>query len=137
MGSTCYLSYFILLLIFVEHSLAHLNFVTVQNNVSIGGLTPYFQREVSSNIKCHLMCEKTPDKCCYVEFKEQDNILTCSLYDFVGNINKHLTSSPRSQISAPRQIPQMDCLDWRRLGYTKDGVYYINFYGYRRKVFVI
>ena len=29
----------------------------------------------------------------------------------------------------------MDCLDWRRLGYNQDGVYYINFNGYRRKVF--
>ena len=127
---------FLLFLTFgLDFLLARLNFQTVQKDALFTGLTPYLQREISSNIKCHLLCQQTPDKCCYVGFKEQDNILTCSLYDFVGNINKHLTSSPRSQISAPRQNPQMDCLDWHRLGYTKDGVYYINFYGYRRKVF--
>ena len=124
MAAIWHFSLFNLVFIFVEHSLAHLNFQTVQKDASIIGLTPYLQRKVSSNIKCHLMCQQTQDKCCYVEFKEQNNILTCSLYDFVGNINKHLTSSPGSQISAPRQNPQMDCLDWHRLGYTKDGIGY-------------
>ena len=119
----------------VEYLAARMTFQTVQQDKALNGLTPYVKQKVLSRITCHLLCQQSPDKCCYIQFQKQNDEMICSLYDFVGDINKHLSAAPGSVISSPKANPQMDCLDWRRLGHTQNGVYYINFYGYRRKVF--
>ncbi|XP_066934896.1 microfibril-associated glycoprotein 4-like [Clytia hemisphaerica] len=112
-----------------------MRFESVKDGFSITGLEPYLKETMTSPIKCYMLCQRSPDKCCYVELTKFGDSLTCALFDFTGDLNMHLTPSSGSSISAPKGNPQMDCLDWRRLGYTKDGVYYINFNGYRQKVF--
>ncbi|XP_066925233.1 angiopoietin-1-like [Clytia hemisphaerica] len=125
-----------ILLLYVDYMVCQMRFQLIQDGNEIAGLQPYRKETMSSKSKCYLMCQQTPGQCCYVQLvHQQDGQWICSLYEFVGDINKHLSPSPGSVISAPKANPQMDCLDWLRLGYTKDGVYYINFNGYRRKVF--
>ena len=135
MGKICPL--LLILLLYVDFLVCNMTFQTVQEGKEVFGLQHYRKETISSQSECYLMCHQTPGQCCYVQLvhQKQDDQWICILFDFVGDINKHLSPSPGSLISAPKANPQMDCLDWRRHGYTKDGVYYINFHGYRRKVF--
>ncbi|XP_066925234.1 microfibril-associated glycoprotein 4-like [Clytia hemisphaerica] len=127
----------LILLLYVDYMVCQMRFQLIQDGNEIAGLQPYRKETMSSKSRCYLMCQQTPGQCCYVQLvhQQEDGQWICSLYEFVGDINKYLSPSPGSVISAPKANPQMDCLDWLRLGYTKDSVYYINFNGYRRKVF--
>ena len=121
----------VLILLFgVDSLICLMRFQPIQEGKEITGLQPYRKETISFRSKCYLMCQRTPGQCCYVQLvlQQQEGQWVCSLYDFVGDVNKHLSSSPGSVISAPKANPQMDCLDWRRLGYTKDGVTEINRY---------
>lgn len=122
------------LLLRIEHQYARMIFQTVGEHVTINGLQHFLKQNVHEKLKCYMLCQRNPDRCCLVQAEKQMKNWACTLYDYVGNVEIYLKDSPGTLVLTP-QANQMDCLDWLRQGYTKDGVYYINLQGLKKKVF--
>ena len=113
-------------------------FQTVQDNVIVDGIEPFFNENVENRLKCYAICQRTPDKCLFVEVLQlQEAVWSCKLFEFTnGNIKDHLKPAltcTTSTVATPTL--KRDCLDLLYNGFNKDGVYYIGFTGSPRKVF--
>ena len=89
-------------------------------------------------MKCYAICQRTPDKCPFVEVSQlQVDVWSCKLFEHVnGKIKDYLKSKlPGTTTTVATQTLKRDCLDLLNNGFNKDGVYYIGFTGSPRKVF--
>ena len=115
-------------------------FQTVQDNVVIDGIEPFFNQNVDNKLKCYAICQRTPDKCLFVEVSQlQTDVWSCKLFEFTNgkNIKDHLkpTSPDTSTTTISTPTLKRDCLDLLYNGFNRNGVYYIGFTGSPRKVF--
>ena len=113
-------------------------FQTVQDNVVIDGIDPFFNQNVNNRLKCYAICQRTPDKCLFVEISRlQTDVWSCKLFEFTnGNIKDHLKAAlPGTSTTVSTPTLKRDCLDLLYNGFKIDGVYYIGFTGSPRKVY--
>ncbi|MEO0687419.1 MAG: fibrinogen-related domain-containing protein, partial [Cyanobacteria bacterium J06649_11] len=117
---------------------ANLFFQTVQDNVVIDGIEPFFNEHVDNRLECYAVCQRTPDKCLFVEVsKLQGDVWSCKLFEFAsGSIKDHLKAAlPGTTTTVATPTLKRDCLELLNNGFNKDGVYYIGFTGSARKVY--
>ena len=113
-------------------------FQTVQNNAVIDGIEPFFNQNIDNKLKCYAICQRTPDKCLFVEVSQlQTGVWSCKLFEFTnGNIKDYLKPTlPGTTTTVSTPTLKRDCLDLLYNGFKIDGVYYIGFTGSPRKVF--
>ena len=81
-------------------------FQTVQDNVVIDDIHPFFNQNVNNRLKCYAICQRTPDKCLFVEVSQlQTDVWSCKLFEFAsGNTKDHLKRTlpgTSTTVSAP------------------------------------
>ena len=114
-------------------------FQTVQDNVAIDGIKPFYNQNVDNKLKCYAICQRTLDKCLFVEVSKiyRADVWSCKLFEFTnGDIKDYLKPTSldtTTTVSTPTL--KRDCLDLLYNGFNKDGVYYIGFTGSPRKVY--
>ena len=117
-----------------EYVLADHLFKTKAENSTISGLEPFLRQDVTVETECYLLCKQSGENCWFVQLQNGDvDSVLCSLFQYVIDLAQYLVPSNGSFVSESRN--PVDCLDMHRLGYTKDGVYDINFNGNHKKVF--
>ena len=115
--------------ILIIASLSHSgSFQQVKHNAKIVGLEPFYNQTTSSLTECYLECQRQPEKCSFVEIKNVNEAWSCRLFalNSTYQIENYLESSLGSDVSAigPDGI---DCVDLKKRGFTKDGIYTIRY----------
>ncbi|XP_066913782.1 fibroleukin-like [Clytia hemisphaerica] len=109
-----------------------LPFKHIHTNTAIDGPEPWFDGEVASKDHCFDKCVKNFTHCVYVQYKEiTATTWICNLFDAISDLSNYLVSK-KGEMLAFAVHKNIDCKDWKDMGYFKSGVYYI--YYNRKKI---
>ena len=114
-----------------------LPFEHLHTDTAIEGPQPWFDGEVPSKDHCFHKCLKNFTDCEYVQYKEATSTTwLCKLYGVISDLSNYLVSQ-RGEMLAFAVHKNMECKDWKALGYTKSGVYYIFHNRRKMKVYCV
>ena len=102
-----------------------LPFEHLHKNTAIDGPQPWFDGEVPSKDHCFDKCVKNFTDCVHVQYKEVTaSTWLCKLYGVISDLSDYLVSTD-GEMLAKAIHKNLGCREWREMGYTEDGVYYI------------
>ena len=131
------LGHFVVYVLSIRRSHPILKFELKGENTAVSGVHPWFQQHVYNPQQCLLLCLKKPSECKYVEYEPLPSNPTqwlCKLFGAIADLSSYLVFKTNS-LFYRAVLENRDCLDWKNLGYTKDGYYYIQPVRERRQVF--